>query len=295
VYSFSTSSLNELCGVPLWYHAPTAGALVASLCKLIPHCQEASMAISAAQAKSLCTASELTLVKASSRKDIGKLSAAQLRQKIARARNLRDKWRDQAKTQRRAAQAATRSRQSSANARSGEKAELFAEVLARFEKQLAGLEAKGKGGGARPKGMSPRARSATHRATRAVMRDALKESRLEMGGRKKPAKPKVARPKAAMAVTAPLTDTEELDAEGQTAEPSRPVRKPGQGKLAAGGVGMTALESARAVQGLRVTKGKQLRAETAAKQDRLKAAGKRRIQMHASARGRRRQGKRDAR
>ncbi len=49
------------------------------------------MSISTARAKQLCTASELTLVKSSSRSEICKLSAARLRQKITRARKLRDK------------------------------------------------------------------------------------------------------------------------------------------------------------------------------------------------------------
>ena len=78
-------------------------------------------------------------------------------------------------------------------------------------------------------------------------------------------------------------------------KPTIPAAKTGQGKLAASGVGLSAVESARAVQGLRVTKGKQLRAQAAAKRNRLQAAGIVRIQKNASARNKRRQGKRDAR
>ena len=87
------------------------------------------MAISLAQAKSLCNAGELALVRHSTRNEIGKLSAAMLRQKIKRARDLRDKWTDQARGQRRASQAAQKTRAVDANARSAEKAELFSQAL----------------------------------------------------------------------------------------------------------------------------------------------------------------------
>jgi hypothetical protein len=59
--------------------------------------------------------------------------------------------------------------------------------------------------------------------------------------------------------------------------------------------GMTALETAAAVQGLQTSKGRQRRARTAAKQDRLKVAGIKRVQKHISAANKRRQAKRDAR
>jgi hypothetical protein len=168
-------------------------------------------------------------------------------------------------------------------------------VLARFEAQLAKLESKGEKSRPAPKRPPKRARSATHRAGRADIRAELKEERAAMGGRKKPKPLAPAKSKPPVAES-PDPEIDETEGTEAPAAPSRPpARKTGQGKLAASGVGMTALESARAVQGLRVTKGKQLRATTAAKQDRLKAAGKRRIQMHVSARTRRKQGKRDAR
>jgi hypothetical protein len=74
-----------------------------------------------------------------------------------------------------------------------------------------------------------------------------------------------------------------------------PAAKPRQAKRASTGAGLGAIESARSIQGLRVTKEKQRGAKAAAKQDRLKTAGIVRTQMHASARTKRRQGKRDAR
>jgi hypothetical protein len=253
------------------------------------------MAFTLTQAKPLCNSSELSLVKASTRTEIGKLSVVQVRQKVDRARKLRDKWRDQSRDQRRATQSAQRSRQTDANARSAEKAELFGEVLARFEAQLAKLESKGEQSRPAPKRLPKRARSAKHRSDRADVRAELKEERAAMGGRKKPKPPKPTKSKPPVAPP-PQSDVEEAEsAEAPTAPARPPKRKAGQGKLAASGVGMSALESARAVQGLRVTKGKQLRAKAAAKKSRLQASGLLRIQKNTSAMNKRRQGKRDAR
>jgi hypothetical protein len=257
------------------------------------------MATSLAQAKSLCTASELTLVKASTRNEIGRFSVVQIRQKVDRARKLRDKWRDQSRSQRRAAQSAQRSRQTGANARSAEKAELFGEVLARFEAKLGSLKAEGQKSRPAPKRLPTRARSATHRADRADIRAELKEERSAMGDRKKPKPPKPTKSKPPAA--APLTIDEAFQtAEGPTTtqrppQPSIPTIKAGQGKRAHAGLGLTAIESAREFQGLHVTRGKQLRASTAAKKSHLQASGLMRIQKNASASNKRRQAKRDAR
>ena len=256
------------------------------------------MAFTAAQAKSLCTAGELTLVKASSRNEIGKFSVVQIRQKVDRTRKLRDKWRDQAEKQRRASQAAQRARQTGANARSAEKAELFGEVLARFEAQMASLEAKGEAARPAPKRLPTRARSAKHRADRADIRAELKEERLALAGGKKSKVAKVTKKKPTAAAALPL-EVELEAAAPKTAskrapKPTIPAAKAGRGKSAHAGTGLTAMESARELQGLRVTKGKQLRASTAAKKSRLQASGLMRVQNNASARNRRSQGKRDA-
>ena len=257
------------------------------------------MAFSLAQAKSLCTASELTLARASTRNEIGRYSVVQIRQKLDRARELRDKWRDQSRSQRRATKVAPSSRPASPNARSAEKAELFNEVVACFEAQLATLEAKGQKSRPAPKRLPTRARSATHRADRADIRGELKEERAAMGGRKKPKPPQPTKSKPLAG--APLTIDEAFEtpddstATERPGKPTIPAPKSGKGKRAHAGLGMTAIESAREFQGLRVTKGKQLHAETAAKQDRLKVRGIVRIQKNASALNKRRQAKRDAR
>ncbi len=257
------------------------------------------MATSLAQAKSLCTASELTLARASTRNEIGRYTVVQIRQKLDRARKLQDKWRDQSRSQRRASKAAQRSRPTDPNARSAEKAQLFREVVSRFEEQLATLEAKGRKSTPAPKRLPKRARSATHRADRADIRAELKEERSAMGGRKKPRPPKKSKSKPPAAP--PITIEEAFGIAGgestveRPAKPSIPAAKAGQGKRAHAGLGLSARESAREFQGLRVTRGKQLRATTAAKKSRLQASGLMRVQKNASASNKRRQAKRDSR
>jgi hypothetical protein len=249
------------------------------------------MAVSLARAKALCNDNELSLVRASSRNEIGKLTPSQLKQKITRARTLRDKWNDQTRSQRRATQSAQRSRQTDANARSAEKAELFSDALTQFESQLAKLEAKGKPAGAAPKKLAARARSATHRADRAEIRDTLKEKKLALTQKKKPAKPKTTKPTPEPVAVFPELHTvegEEQTSDGRGTAAAVPKKRKSHPHL-------TALQAARELQGLRVTKGQQLSARTAAKQSRLKARGIVRIQKNASANNKRRQAKRDAR
>lgn len=254
------------------------------------------MVLTLAQAKSLCTASELTLVKASTRSEIGKYSVVQIRQKVDRARRLRDKWRDQADTQRRTTQAAHRARQVDSSVRSADKAQLFAEVLSRFEAQLVILESTGDKGRPAPKRVSSRVRSATHRAGRANIRAELKEERLSLGKRKKSGAPKPVKPQIpAVAATGEVSVAKTAVPTVRPAKPTIETPKAGRGKRASVGKGLTALAAARELQGLRTTKGKQLRARSAAKQSRLQASGLMRVQRNASARNKRAQGKRDAR
>ena len=254
------------------------------------------MAISATRVKALCNASELSLVRLSARTELVKLSPAQLKQKVARARALRDKWNDQARTQRRATQAAQRARQTDDNARSAEKAEIFGEVLTRFETQLAKVEAKGVSAGAAgaaKKKLAPRTRSATHRADRAEVRDLLKEKRLALKE-----KGKAAKPKASPKTSKPPVERVAVFPEA-TGESNAGAQEPGttattKSKKKAGTAGLTAMQAARELQGLRVTKAQQLRATTTAKQARLRASGIMRVQKSTSAANKRRQAKRDS-
>jgi len=91
--------------------------------------------IDLSKARELCTAAELRFVESSRGRALAKATEAQLKEKIALARDLRDKWWDAFTRQRRQRK---RERFSTArgNVRSQQKSELFAEVLARFEAQL---------------------------------------------------------------------------------------------------------------------------------------------------------------
>jgi hypothetical protein len=258
------------------------------------------MAFTVVQAKSLCTNGELSLVRASTRNEIGKFSISRIRQKLDRARKLRDKWRGQAEKQRRDTQIAQRARQTDANARSAEKAELFGETLGRFEAQLATLEAKGAKGRSTPKRQPARTPSATNRAERSEIRAELKVDHLALGTSKKAKAGKLTKQKVLAAATPSLADgTKTVETQAAPKRRSTPATLPeaksNRGKRAHAGTGMTAIESARELQGLHITKGKQLRASSAAKKSRLQASSIMRVQNNASARNKRSQGKRDAR
>lgn len=134
------------------------------------------MAINMSQAKALCTDSELQLVEAIRRDELKKLTAAQLRQKVTRARELREKWRDQAEKQRRRTQEQQQARETARNERTRKKAEPFTEVLRRFEEQLQKADRSGAVGRA-AKRPSRRARTIAHREERAATRKGMELTR----------------------------------------------------------------------------------------------------------------------
>jgi hypothetical protein len=103
------------------------------------------MPVTAREAKAICTKPEYELYDASRRGNVEEFTPARLKQKVQRARRLRDKWRDESKRQRRekrgkAAPRSNRPAQSRDN--TVKKAELFGEVLERFQKRLKVLEGK---------------------------------------------------------------------------------------------------------------------------------------------------------
>jgi hypothetical protein len=269
------------------------------------------MAISMARAKVICDKAELALVRSCGPKEIGGMSAAEVRRAEARARKLRDKWRGLAMGQRRKSQAKAGGREAAENRNSTEKADLFDEVLARYTAQLAKSEAAGDAAGPMGRKRSTKtARSRTHRAERAEVRAEIKEAKRELkAGRKK--SPKKAPKKAAEAATASDVKTrvkkkvakkapaaEAVAASGDVDrrldEPPATVKMPSRsGKPF--GASMSAVEAGRKAQGLRVTKLQQLQATTKAKQNRLAASGIMRIQKNRSAANKRSQGRRDSR
>ncbi len=103
------------------------------------------MPVNMAQARALCSKAELQLVLESTVGRIGKLAARQLRVNMAKARKLRDKFRDLASGQRGEARGkrAPRSRRpAQGNANTVRKERLFGEALARFQRRLDRLEAE---------------------------------------------------------------------------------------------------------------------------------------------------------
>ena len=132
------------------------------------------MAISAARARQICTKAELELVQQSNTKNIGSLSATQLKSLVRRARTQRDKWRDQSHAQNRSTKVTDPAKLEEANRRSAEKATLFDEALGRFEKRLAKVEAAGEKAKRQPAGTAKKAESTVnHRADRAAVRSVL--------------------------------------------------------------------------------------------------------------------------
>ena len=250
------------------------------------------MTITIAKARSLCTKPELDLVTASSRKNLPTHSAARLKQKVARARKLRDKWLDQAHQQRRAKQAAEQARGTSAAARSEQKAELFAEVLDRFEKQLEKVEKAGATGGV-PKRRTPprRARAVEHREARAATREAMQTEQeaitTERGAGPEAPETPAAEPCPRRKCAGKKAAKKAVKKSAKKARKAVRARK----KKAAA---MGAATEAAAPKPAAVKK-KTLRAATAAKQTRVTQSGSVRVQKHVSARGRRNQARRDSR
>lgn len=96
------------------------------------------MPISSKEAQQLSTLAEWTLVKSSVAADIRALPQARLKNKVLRARALRNKYRDLAKRQFRETRAVrTGKPNEDRNARTKRKALLFAEVLARLVGEIA--------------------------------------------------------------------------------------------------------------------------------------------------------------
>ena len=103
------------------------------------------MKVNLRSARALCTAKEFDLVLASGGEGLGSLSEARLKQKIVRARTLRDKYRDLLRRQRLAARRpAAKPARDDANARTEAKVALFEQTLALFVDRLAQVQAAAK-------------------------------------------------------------------------------------------------------------------------------------------------------
>jgi hypothetical protein len=126
----------------------------------------------------LLNESESRLVASSRGAALMSASAGELKKKIARARTLRDKWRDVYAGQRRGTQEARTSRASSANRRSREKSEVFAAALARFEARLEKVDASGpaSGGGRTAARPTRQKRTRQHRQERSRTKQTLADT-----------------------------------------------------------------------------------------------------------------------
>jgi len=138
----------------------------------------------------LFTAPERSLLAASRGADLERATETELGRLLARARTLRDKWRDQFRTQRRSTVKTTRARGTEGNDRSREKAELLADAVGRFEARLAALGARvaaavtaGRKAAAKAK-PGKTARAASHRASRTRTRQTLAELATAKPGRR---------------------------------------------------------------------------------------------------------------
>lgn len=124
------------------------------------------MPIRTPEAKQLCTAAELDFFVASLAGALREATPAELKRGLARARRLRDKYRQLAEQQRREArgkQSPRGRRPSQGNERTRRKQQLFDEVLTRFDNELQRREARAAG---------PRKKVATARKTSAAARPA---------------------------------------------------------------------------------------------------------------------------
>jgi hypothetical protein len=161
------------------------------------------MTIQLRQAERLCSAAELSLVKAALAPALRKLDEKQLAAYLTRARRARDKHRDLLQRQRldsrdRTGQKAGRS--GDANARTRAKAELFQEVLERFESRsldLGGREGQQSDGMTRKRATKKKTakKAATKKA--ATKKAATKKAATKKAATKKAATKKAATNKAA--------------------------------------------------------------------------------------------------
>jgi hypothetical protein len=102
------------------------------------------MTISKQRARQLCTKREYEFLEKSWGKELREVTPGRLRQKVSRARTLRDKFRDLARQQAgeaRGKRGARSTRPAAGNRNTEIKAQIFDEALERFQARLAEVEA----------------------------------------------------------------------------------------------------------------------------------------------------------
>jgi hypothetical protein len=154
------------------------------------------------QAEAWLTAAEQKLLDGTLGRSLAEASQKQLQATIAKARTLRDKWRDLFNRQMKSSKRTAR-RGDQVNSRSLDKADLFAAAVRRVESRLAELvDGVATAVTGRPKVKRPTksARAAGHRSTRASVRKSLAKVARAASAPAKPAATKPAATKKAAAV-----------------------------------------------------------------------------------------------
>lgn len=236
--------------------------------------------------RDLFTAAERAVLEATAGSTLLAASRKQLDQTLARARDLRDKWRSlhagQARKSKRSTVSAT-----AANTRSREKADVFAAAIERVQARLAefGLAAAP----AKPKAVTKAARQAGHRTARSGVKSQLAATaaNLNRGRSTRPAAKSAPRPAPAVAAAPPAVTVA--------------AAKPKPGKPTAGKKRRPAARAAATLakgggQPLRFDIAQQRSAKASATAARLKLDGQvTRRGGHVLAAGKRRQAARDRR
>lgn len=260
--------------------------------------------------KSLCTAAEFKLVKASRKPELEKLSAERISQLSSQARKSFDKWQDLARSQ-----ARDRSRKTGAGSeyeRTQEKVTIFREALDQFRQQFDKLKsapAEAKAGKKPARANVPKAqRTAGARATRAEVRAKLAEHKTDLNVTKKAArlanqasaKPVAAKPKKATAKKVARAEASTPSVETNVAAPVAKKKTTRKSSIPAAAKATkpkrSALVDATVAQPhLAPGLAKNLKASTAAKQRAIAKSGiTTRMLGHTLARGKRQQARRDA-
>lgn len=245
------------------------------------------MAISMQKARTLCTKSELDLIKWSSPSMSKTLSSKQLRQKVDRARKLRDKFKDLSRKQAgeaRGKRKPTGTRAAKGNDRTVEKRELFDEAIARFEQALTKAEASEK-----------KAEQAKDKAKAAKAKTKKKSTAKKAAAKKTSAKKSSSKKTTSKASGAKATA-------GDGALPAAPPKSRARNAVTSlslagsGGASPFSLGSSGSMQASRETRRQQASksSKIGREQSRFARTAQEKIQGHVSASTRRSQAKRDS-
>ena len=255
------------------------------------------MSVPASRVRSVCTAAEVKLVRASRRPEVQRLTPAELRRYAAQARKLMDKWQAQSRRQSRSQQSGEEG-QNSTN--TSLKEQIFREAVESFELHLATQTARGThpGDKARPP-MAKKKRAASHRRSRTTARLGLASTENELNSppgqrrKAKSTKPKIKSESSSARVNVAEFELPEGEKASKASKESKTKKA---AKRASRTNAATSAKSKKKTPALAEALAKQLPAAIAAKKSRLVRSGqKTRMAGHALARGQRSQARRDKR